>query len=476
MPPDPSPTAPAPPDAADVVDVEGLASANGDAWLSVAEAARQLGVSRARVYALLDAGQLDGIDAGEGVRVTAASVERRRAREAATGAPLSTTAAWAVLALASGDPAFVARLAGLLAPRDRARAKARLQTQGLLGLAPRLEARGVARRFQTTPAAVAALGADAGVVLTGVPATRALDWDLGQLDEAAAPVVDGYLSELRLVDLIEQFELDADPRGAVVLRAVREPWPFPPHVRVAPPVVVALDLAEADDAAMRAAGQAQLGELVAAVIPTWRPRSPRKPTTRPALPTGYRSQTRLAWPAEEEPWDDRLVADARHLVALLFVAGKPLPWVAAAQQLRISAARLAAACAYLGTALPRLGLALEEHQARLTLVSAGDCAPVVERYLQVPAPEPLSSAALQVLAIVAYEQPVTRADIERIRGVESGTVVDTLLSRGLLAEDRRGIGRGSPVPLVTTEGFLRTFGLSSLADLPPLVTAQAGAR
>jgi segregation and condensation protein B len=179
--------------------------------------------------------------------------------------------------------------------------------------------------------------------------------------------------------------------------------------------------------------------------------------------------------AEEEPWDDRLVADARHLVALLFVAGKPLPRVEAAQQPRISAARLAAACAYLVMALPRLGLALEEHQAQLTLVSAGDCAPVVERYLQVPAPEPLSGAALQVLAIVAYEQPVTRADIERIRGVESGTVVDTLLGRRMLAEDRRGIGRGSSVPLVTTPEFLRSFGLSSLADLPPLLSIESRA-
>jgi hypothetical protein len=67
--------------------------------------------------------------------------------------------------------------------------------------------------------------------------------------------------------------------------------------------------------------------------------------------------------------------------------------VEAAQQLRINAARLAAACVHLGHALPRLGLALEEHQAQLTLVSAGDCAPVVERYLQIPAPEPLSTAA-----------------------------------------------------------------------------------
>jgi excisionase family DNA binding protein len=90
--------------AADVVGTEISASGNADAWLSVTEAARELGVSRARVYALLDAGQLDGIDAGEGARVTIASVERRRAREAATGAPLSATAARAPEAMIAAIP------------------------------------------------------------------------------------------------------------------------------------------------------------------------------------------------------------------------------------------------------------------------------------------------------------------------------------------------------------------------------------
>jgi len=100
---------------------------------------------------------------------------------------------------------------------------------------------------------------------------------------------------------------------------------------------------------------------------------------------------------------------------------------------------------------------------------------VVERYLQAPPLEPLSSAAHQALAIVAYEQPVTRADVERLRGVESGGVIDSLLARGLVAEERRSGVRGGPVPLMTTAAFLRQFGLSSLADLPLLVAANATA-
>jgi segregation and condensation protein B len=86
----------------------------------------------------------------------------------------------------------------------------------------------------------------------------------------------------------------------------------------------------------------------------------------------------------------------------------------------------------------------------------------------VPHKEALSPAALQVLAIVAYEQPVTRADIARIRGVDSDGVVASLLARGLVAEDRRRAVRGGLLPLITTANFLRQLGLASLTELPPL--------
>jgi segregation and condensation protein B len=78
-----------------------------------------------------------------------------------------------------------------------------------------------------------------------------------------------------------------------------------------------------------------------------------------------------------------------------------------------------------------------------------------------------------VLAIVAYEQPVTRADIRSIRAVDSDGPVDTVMARKLIAEDPRFGARGRPAFLVTTANFLRHFGLSSLNDLPP---RQNGAR
>ncbi|MGI9146459.1 MAG: SMC-Scp complex subunit ScpB [Chloroflexota bacterium] len=104
---------------------------------------------------------------------------------------------------------------------------------------------------------------------------------------------------------------------------------------------------------------------------------------------------------------------------------------------------------------------------QLGLVSAPECAAVIERHLGQPVPEPLSQAALDTLAIVAYEQPVTRADIRTIRAVDSDAVVETLRARGLVAEDPRFGGRGRPGFLVTTPAFLRYFGLASLRNLPP---------
>lgn len=72
-----------------------------------------------------------------------------------------------------------------------------------------------------------------------------------------------------------------------------------------------------------------------------------------------------------------------------------------------------------------------------------------------------------MLSIVAYEQPVTRADISHIRATDSSGVIETLLARGFIADDPRFGGRGRPSFLATTAHFLRLLGLGSLAELPP---------
>jgi segregation and condensation protein B len=96
---------------------------------------------------------------------------------------------------------------------------------------------------------------------------------------------------------------------------------------------------------------------------------------------------------------------------------------------------------------------------------------LVEAFLGLRPPEPLSKAALEVLAIVAYEQPVSRSDVSSIRGVDSSGAIDTLLARRLIAGDARFGARGRPAFLVTTDQFLQSMGIATLAELPPRTVA-----
>jgi segregation and condensation protein B len=97
----------------------------------------------------------------------------------------------------------------------------------------------------------------------------------------------------------------------------------------------------------------------------------------------------------------------------------------------------------------------------------------VERFLGAPPPARLSRAALEALAIVAYRQPVTRGEIDAVRGVDSDSAVSTLLSRGLIAEVGRRETLGRPALLATTPECLQYLGIRSLDELPPLAGANS---
>jgi len=441
------------------------------ATLTPVEAARRLGVARSRIYALVRQGELDDVG-GDTLCVTTASVERRLAANPPVGEPIGSLGAWAILALASHDAAFRAHVAGRLSDSDRSRAKIRLEQRGLLNVAPRLRARAVVRHFDAGAEALLALIEDPRGVLAGASAARRLGWLVPDGDWP----VDLYIAEADLVELVgtHDLELTNEGPGDLLLRAVPEPWPFPPHMRVVPDVVAAVDLAEAVPTALAARGRAQLEELAPAVEPSWQRRPQRRRLLRPSIPSGRhasRPRQRLQVGASDQPWDDQAERDARGLVALLFVAGAAQRRTEAAAALRVSAGRLERACAFLRASPPH-GLLLVEDADRLELASAPDCTTVVERFLDTPPPEPLSQAALEVLSIVAYEQPVTRADISEIRGTDSSGVVDTLLARGLVADDPRFGGCGRPSFLVTTAAFLQLLGLGSLAELPPRPTVS----
>lgn len=114
------------------------------------------------------------------------------------------------------------------------------------------------------------------------------------------------------------------------------------------------------------------------------------------------------------------------------------------------------------------GIQLQKHRGRIQLVSAPQSASLIEHFLGLEATSRISQAALETMAIIAYQQPVTRPEIDAIRGVNSDGVIKTLLSRGLIEEMGRGSGPGRPILYSTTPEFLGSFGLTSIADLPPL--------
>ena len=153
--------------------------------------------------------------------------------------------------------------------------------------------------------------------------------------------------------------------------------------------------------------------------------------------------------------------------SLLFVAGEPVTVAQLAKALEVMPDAVEQALDQLAAQAER-GIRLQRLGDRVQLVSAPEAAAAVERFLGVQSSARLSAAALEVLAIIAYRQPLTRAQIDAVRGVDSGGVLRALLARELVSEAGRLETVGRPILYATTEQFLRQFGLGSLADLPPL--------
>lgn len=168
-----------------------------------------------------------------------------------------------------------------------------------------------------------------------------------------------------------------------------------------------------------------------------------------------------------------LPLDAR-VEALLFVAEEPPTIAQLARALEVPPEAIEEALNLLQERLRERGLRLQRHRDRVQLVVAPEAAEDVRRFLGLNGGTRLSTAALETLAIIAYRQPITRAEIEAIRGVNCEGVLRTLLARGLIEEVGRAEGPGRPIRYGTTMLFLQHFGLRSLADLPPLDGAAEG--
>lgn len=159
------------------------------------------------------------------------------------------------------------------------------------------------------------------------------------------------------------------------------------------------------------------------------------------------------------------------LEAMLFAHAEPVETERLADALRLSVAETQ-------TLLEKLQKRYDEQQSGLALLrfepdrwqmtTRPYYGEVVKRILDTRRNAPLSPAALEVLSVIAYNQPVSRSFIEQVRGVDSSSTVTKLLEKGLIEEAGRLDLPGKPVAFQVTDTFLRVFGLGSLNDLPPL--------
>lgn len=154
--------------------------------------------------------------------------------------------------------------------------------------------------------------------------------------------------------------------------------------------------------------------------------------------------------------------------SLLFVADAPVPVSQLAGAVECDVGDIEAALESLAEYYTERGLRLQHKGKLVQLVSAPQAAPYIERFLGLSLSGKLSAAALETLSIIAYKQPITRPQIEAIRGVSSDGVLRTLISKGLIEEVGRLETVGHPILFGTTFEFLQYFGLNSLAELPSL--------
>jgi len=155
------------------------------------------------------------------------------------------------------------------------------------------------------------------------------------------------------------------------------------------------------------------------------------------------------------------------LEALLFVAERPLARREIAALAGADRATVDARLGDLEVSLRERGIRLVIAGDRVELATAADAGALIARYVGADAVR-LTPASLETLAIIAYRQPVTKATIERIRGVDSDYTVRTLLHRRLVVELGRAEAPGRPFLYGTGFEFLERFGLTSLEELPPL--------
>ncbi len=164
------------------------------------------------------------------------------------------------------------------------------------------------------------------------------------------------------------------------------------------------------------------------------------------------------------------IPELAHVIeAILFVAGEPVNVKEIQRALDVTEDETRQAIDALDSdySYHRRGITLKRFGQHIQLSTRAEYAPFVERLLQPIQKQSLSQSALETLAVVAYKQPVTRLEIEAVRGVKCDYSVQSLVNKGLIEEVGRKETLGRPILYGTTDKFLSHFGLSSLDQLPP---------
>jgi len=176
----------------------------------------------------------------------------------------------------------------------------------------------------------------------------------------------------------------------------------------------------------------------------------------------------VSWSVRAAARPCRFAAIDRLVEALLFVADGPVSLDDLATALESDPAEIEEAVHSLVAASADRGLRIVRSGRMVQMVTMPEAGPAVERFLGLNIPSRLSHAALETLAIIAYRQPITRAEVAAIRGVNSDGVIRTLMAKSLVASVGWLPQAGRPTLLGTTFEFLRYFCIPSLDAIPPL--------
>lgn len=166
----------------------------------------------------------------------------------------------------------------------------------------------------------------------------------------------------------------------------------------------------------------------------------------------------------------------RAIEAILFASGERVEISRLCMTLEVDEDEIIAASDALADELSfnRRGIRIIRLEKGYQMVSSGEMADYITKALETRKPPKLSSSQLETLTIIAYYQPATKAMVEQIRGVDSSYSVGALLNKKLIEEAGRLNVPGRPILYKTTPDFLRTFGLSSLEELPPIEKVNFG--